>query len=74
MPAIPFADEGAELMEADHGAWGEVDGVLCVRPPAPETLARLRPGSLLVGLVSVLVLWCCASEQNQRERHSQTKP
>jgi len=47
-----FADEGAELMEADHGAWGEVDGVLCVRPPAPESLGRLRPGSLLVGLLA----------------------
>ncbi|MEB3166533.1 MAG: NAD(P) transhydrogenase subunit alpha [Cyanobacteriota bacterium] len=47
-----FADEGAELLEPGHGAWETVDGVLCVQPPEPAHLGRMRPGALLVGLLA----------------------
>jgi len=47
-----YSDVGAALLNDDHGSWGEVDGVLCVQPPALERIARLRPGAVLVGLLA----------------------
>ncbi|MFZ0409074.1 MAG: NAD(P) transhydrogenase subunit alpha [Cyanobium sp.] len=47
-----FAAVGAELRSAAELPWEEADGVLCVNPPASESLDRLRPGSLLVGLLA----------------------
>jgi NAD(P) transhydrogenase subunit alpha len=45
-----YAAAGADLV--DEAAWDAVDGVLCVQPPAAEVLGRLRPGSLLAGLLA----------------------
>ncbi len=55
--ASGFSDEdysrsGARITEPGNGVWGEVDGVLCVQPPPPELLERLRTGALLAGLLS----------------------
>ena len=55
--AAGFADAdyggaGADLCDAGAAPWGEVDGVLCVQPPATAALAGLRPGALLVGLLA----------------------
>jgi NAD(P) transhydrogenase subunit alpha len=47
-----FAAVGAELRSAAELPWNEADGVLCVNPPPSEVLDRLRPGSLLVGLLA----------------------
>jgi NAD/NADP transhydrogenase alpha subunit len=43
---------GAELHGEGALPWSEVDGVLCVNPPPLETLAQLRSGALLVGLLN----------------------
>jgi len=55
--AAGFLDEdygavGAELHGEGALPWSEVDGVLCVNPPPLETLAQLRSGALLVGLLN----------------------
>ena len=55
--AAGFRDEdygaaGADLHAEQALPWSEVDGVLCVNPPPLETLAQLRSGALLVGLLS----------------------
>jgi len=47
-----FLAVGAELAPADALSWEEADGVLCVQPPPAADLQRLRPGALLVGLLS----------------------
>jgi len=47
-----FAAVGAELRPAAELPWNEADGVLCVNPPPTDVLDRLRPGSLLVGLLA----------------------
>jgi len=47
-----FLAVGAELAQADALSWEEADGVLCVQPPPAADLQRLRPGALLVGLLS----------------------
>ena len=55
--AAGYADDdyrsaGAALVSHHPEAWGRTDAVLCVNPPAPESLARLKPGALLAGLLS----------------------
>ena len=48
-----FVDQGADLVSvADPEAWREADLVLCVQTPAPDALARMKQGALLVGLLS----------------------
>jgi len=47
-----YREAGAEVVPTGSLPWDEVDGVLCLNPPAPEALNRLRPGALLVGLLS----------------------
>ena len=48
-----YAQQGAELVGAgDESIWSQADVLLCVQSPAPETLARLRQGALVVGLLS----------------------
>jgi NAD(P) transhydrogenase subunit alpha len=47
-----YSDAGAQLVDPGHGAWGEVRGVLCVQPPAPDQLEQLSAGALLMGLLS----------------------
>ena len=48
-----YAELGADLIEmGDTTAWNQVDVLLCVQSPSPVTLARLRQGALVVGLLS----------------------
>ncbi|MEB3297334.1 MAG: NAD(P) transhydrogenase subunit alpha [Cyanobacteriota bacterium] len=47
-----YHEAGAELVDPDHNAWGEVRGVLCVQPPPAERLAQLSSGALLMGMLS----------------------
>ena len=48
-----YAAQGAELMElGDTSAWFQADVLLCVQTPGAATLARLRQGALVVGLLS----------------------
>ena len=48
-----YAAQGAELMElGDTSAWNQADVLLCVQTPSAATLARLRQGALVVGLLS----------------------
>ena len=48
-----YAEQGADLMEkGDTSAWGQADVLLCVQSPSAATLARLRQGALVVGLLS----------------------
>jgi NAD(P) transhydrogenase subunit alpha len=47
-----YREVGATVLDGDHTTWGEMDGVLCVQPPALERIAQLRPGAVLVGLLA----------------------
>ncbi|MFM7085662.1 MAG: NAD(P)(+) transhydrogenase (Re/Si-specific) subunit alpha, partial [Cyanobium sp.] len=47
-----YSAAGAALASPESLPWDGVDGVLCLHPPALEALERLRPGSLLVGLLA----------------------
>ena len=47
-----YREAGAALVEASGLPWEQVDGVLCLHPPALEALQRLRQEALLVGLLS----------------------
>ncbi len=48
-----YAEQGADLIEKeDTSAWGQADVLLCVQSPSAATLARLRQGALVVGLLS----------------------
>ena len=48
-----YAEQGAELIElGDTSAWNLADVLLCVQTPSSSTLARLRQGALVVGLLS----------------------
>ncbi len=47
-----YARAGAAITACGNGVWGEVDGVLCVQPPPPELLERLRSGALVAGMLS----------------------
>ena len=48
-----YAEQGADLIETgDMSAWSQADVLLCVQSPSAATLARLRHGALVVGLLS----------------------
>ena len=48
-----YAEQGADLIETgDTLAWSQADVLLCVQSPSAATLARLRQGALVVGLLS----------------------
>jgi len=48
-----YAEQGAELSEAgDALACNQADVLLCVQTPSASSLARLRQGALVVGLLS----------------------
>ena len=48
-----YAEQGADLIETgDMSAWSQADVLLCVQSPSAATLARLRQGALVVGLLS----------------------
>ncbi len=48
-----YADRGAQLIEpGDAAGWFKADIVLCVQTPSDASLARLRQGALVVGLLS----------------------
>ena len=48
-----YAEQGAELIEfGEVTAWNQADVLLCVQTPSAATLARLRQGALVVGLLS----------------------
>ncbi|WP_244276042.1 Re/Si-specific NAD(P)(+) transhydrogenase subunit alpha [Synechococcus sp. N26] len=48
-----YAEQGADLIEkGDTSAWGQADVLLCVQSPSAATLASLRQGALVVGLLS----------------------
>ena len=48
-----YAEQGADLIQmGDTSAWGQADVLLCVQTPSAATLARLRQGALVVGLLS----------------------
>jgi len=43
---------GASVVDSDALDWERANGVLCVQPPSPSCLERMREGSLLVGLLA----------------------
>lgn len=51
-PDAAYAEAGATLVDDAAAAHAGADIVPCVQPPAPEAIARLRPGTLLVGLLA----------------------
>jgi len=51
-PDALFNAIGASVVDSDGLDWAGADGVLCVQPPSPASLERMREGSLLVGLLS----------------------
>ena len=51
-PDAQYADAGATLVDTGDAAREAADIVPCVQPPAVEALRRLRPGTLLVGLLA----------------------
>ncbi|MFM7465751.1 MAG: NAD(P)(+) transhydrogenase (Re/Si-specific) subunit alpha, partial [Cyanobium sp.] len=51
-PDALFNAIGASVVDSDGLDWAGADGVLCVQPPSPSSLERMREGSLLVGLLS----------------------
>ena len=62
-----FLAVGAELGPEEGLPWEEADGVLCVQAPPAESLQRLRPGALLVGLFSPYGASHLAETLNGRE-------
>ena len=62
-----FLAVGAELGPAEGLPWEEADGVLCVQAPPAASLQRLRPGALLVGLLSPYGATDLAETLNGRE-------
>ena len=62
-----FLAVGAELAPEEGLPWEEADGVLCVQAPPAESLRRLRPGALLVGLLSPYGATDLAETLNGRE-------
>ena len=48
-----YAAQGADLIEnGETSAWSQADVLLCVQSPSAASLARLRQGALVVGLLS----------------------
>ncbi len=51
IPDAEFSAAGADVVEGAAAAVSGADIVLCVRRPAPETLAGAKPGVLVVGIM-----------------------
>ncbi|OHE85220.1 MAG: NAD(P) transhydrogenase subunit alpha [Lysobacterales bacterium RIFOXYD1_FULL_69_11] len=47
-----FVEAGAQLHDSADAVLDAADVLLCVRPPAPERLMRMREGAALVGLIA----------------------
>src|SRR3546814_16159609 len=47
-PDAAYADAGAELVGGSDDARAEADITLCVQPPEPAAIARLKRGAVLV--------------------------
>lgn len=48
-----YASAGADLFAPGEAqTWGQADVLLCVQSPSPTSLARLRRGALVVGMLS----------------------
>ncbi|HEU4813319.1 MAG TPA: NAD(P) transhydrogenase subunit alpha [Xanthomonadaceae bacterium] len=47
-----YADAGATLVDDGDAARATADIVPCVQPPTADAIARLRPGTVLVGLLA----------------------
>ena len=52
IPDARYAEAGATLVDDGNAAHDGADIVACVQPPPVEAIARLRPGTVLVGLLS----------------------
>ena len=52
IPDAQYADAGATLVDDGVAAHAGADIVPCVQPPAVEAIARLLPGTVLVGLLA----------------------
>ena len=50
-PDSAYADAGARIVDDADAAVGDADIALCVQPPSPERIARLKPGGVLVGIL-----------------------
>ncbi|MFL6592719.1 MAG: NAD(P) transhydrogenase subunit alpha [Luteimonas sp.] len=50
-PDQAYADAGAQLVDDADEALADADLVLCVQPPSPQRLQRLKPGAHLVGIL-----------------------
>ncbi len=50
LPDAAYAAVDAAIVDAETG-WSTADIVACVRPPAPELVARMRPDAVLLGLL-----------------------
>ena len=48
-PDQAYADAGAQLVEDSDALLADADLVLCVQPPSAASIARLKPGAVLVG-------------------------
>jgi NAD(P) transhydrogenase subunit alpha len=48
-PDQAYADAGAQLVEDNDALLADADLVLCVQPPPAATIARMKPGAVLVG-------------------------
>lgn len=48
-PDAAYADAGAQLVDGADDARAEADITLCVQPPEPAAIARLKRGAVLVG-------------------------
>lgn len=51
-PDALYSAVGAALVPSDQLDWEGSDVVLCVQPPDRDAIARLREGTLLVGLLA----------------------
>ncbi|MDN5782880.1 MAG: NAD(P) transhydrogenase subunit alpha [Luteimonas sp.] len=48
-PDAAYADAGAQLVDDLDETLAQADVALCVQPPEPAAIARLKPGAVLVG-------------------------
>ena len=48
-PDAAYAEAGAQLVDGVDEALAQADVALCVQPPDPATIARLKQGAVLVG-------------------------
>ncbi|MFC3715030.1 NAD(P) transhydrogenase subunit alpha [Luteimonas soli] len=48
-PDAAYAEAGAQLVDGSDDARAEADIALCVQPPGPDAIARLKRGAVLVG-------------------------